>query len=86
MRNDFQRMFQIAVDSTQIPACLWFLARDKKGTRSARRSEATSTVPVPAFRDRRGHTLFLDARKLGRMVDRRENLSRLAITINEGDE
>ena len=41
--------------STQIPACLWFLARDKQhGT----------------FRDRRGHVLFLDARKLGRMVDR----------------
>ena len=41
--------------STQIPACLWFLARDKKNGR---------------FRDRRGHVLFVDARKLGRMVDR----------------
>ena len=35
--------------STQIPACLWFLARDKKNTR---------------FRDRRGEVLFIDARKL----------------------
>ena len=35
--------------STQIPACLWFLARDRK---------------------RRGEVLFIDARKLGRMVDR----------------
>ncbi len=41
--------------STQIPACLWFLARDKKNTQ---------------FRDRRGEILFIDARKLGRMVDR----------------
>jgi type I restriction enzyme M protein len=41
--------------STQIPACLWFLARDKKNGR---------------FRDRRGEVLFIDARRLGRMVDR----------------
>ncbi len=41
--------------STQIPACLWFLARDRKGGK---------------FRDRRGHILFIDVRKLGRMVDR----------------
>ncbi len=41
--------------STQIPVCLWFLARDKKNGR---------------FRDRRGQTLFIDARKLGTMIDR----------------
>lgn len=41
--------------STQIPACLWFLARDKKNHR---------------FRDRRGQVRFIDARKLGRLVDR----------------
>ena len=41
--------------STQIPVCLWFLARSKKNGR---------------FRDRRGETLFIDARKLGVMVDR----------------
>jgi type I restriction enzyme M protein len=41
--------------STQIPVCLWFLARSKKNSR---------------FRDRRGETLFIDARKLGTMVDR----------------
>jgi len=41
--------------STQIPVCLWFLTRDKKNGR---------------FRDRRGETLFIDARKLGAMVDR----------------
>ncbi len=41
--------------STQIPVCLWFLARNKKNGR---------------FRDRRGETLFIDARKLGTLVDR----------------
>jgi len=41
--------------STQIPAVLWFLARNKKNHR---------------FRDRRGETLFIDARKLGQLVDR----------------
>ena len=41
--------------STQIPACLWFLARDRKNHK---------------FRDRRDEILFIDARKLGRMVDR----------------
>jgi type I restriction enzyme M protein len=41
--------------STQIPVCLWFLARDKRNGR---------------FRDRRGETLFIDARKLGTLVSR----------------
>lgn len=40
---------------TTIPACLWFLARNKANGK---------------FRDRRRHTLFIDARKLGYMVDR----------------
>ncbi len=42
--------------ATQIPVCLWFVARDKKGDRG--------------LRDRRSETLFIDARKLGRMMDR----------------
>lgn len=41
--------------TTQIPVCLWFLARDKRNGR---------------FRDRRKHTLFIDARKLGVLIDR----------------
>jgi len=49
--------------STQIPVCLWFLARD----RSARLSRESGN---PVFRARRGHVLFIDARKLGSMVDR----------------
>ncbi len=41
--------------STQIPVCLWFLARDKRDGR---------------HRDRRGETLFIDGRRLGSLVDR----------------
>jgi type I restriction enzyme M protein len=46
---------------TQIPACLWFVARDKSG-RPTRGGEP--------LRDRRNETLFIDARKLGIMVSR----------------
>ncbi len=49
--------------STQIPVCLWFLARNKKNGRPSAGSGHT-------FRDRRGETLFIDARKLGTMADR----------------
>ncbi len=42
--------------STQIPACLWFLARHKNQHKQ--------------WRDRRGEVLFIDARKLGQPVDR----------------
>jgi len=59
--------------STQIPVCLWFIARDKKNKR---------------FRDRRGETLFIDARQLGTMVDRvhreltEEDIRRIAATYH----
>ena len=43
--------------STQIPACLWFLARNRRGGRKG-------------FRDRRGEILFIDARRAGQMADR----------------
>jgi type I restriction enzyme M protein len=42
--------------STQIPACLWFLARNKN--------------PGKSLRDRRGQVLLIDARKMGVLVDR----------------
>ena len=65
--------------STQIPACLWFLTRDRCGGQ---------------FRDRRGEVLSVDARKLGRMVDRThreltdEDITRIADTYHawRGDE
>jgi type I restriction enzyme M protein len=49
--------------TTQIPVCLWFLARNKKNGVGANPS-------VRPFRDRRGQTLFIDARKLGSLIDR----------------
>ena len=59
--------------STQIPACLWFLSRNRKSG---------------AFRDRRGEVLFIDARKLGHMTDRthralsQDDISRIADTYH----
>jgi len=59
--------------STQIPVCLWFIARDRKNGR---------------FRDRRGEILFIDARKMGTMFDRvhreltDEDISRIAGTYH----
>jgi len=47
--------------STQIPACLWFIARDKSGE---------PTKGGRPLRHRRGEVLFIDARKMGVMVDR----------------
>ncbi len=46
--------------STQIPACLWFLARNKNPAHGK----------AGGLRDRRGQVLFIDARKLGVLVDR----------------
>ena len=42
--------------NTQIPACIWFLTKSKKAWGD--------------YRDRSGQTLFIDARKLGYMIDR----------------
>lgn len=59
--------------NTMIPACLWFVARDKKNHR---------------FRDRRGEVLFIDARKMGAMIDRRhreltdEEIAKIALTYH----
>ena len=59
--------------STQIPVCLWFLTRNKS---------------AKGHRDRRGETLFLDARKLGTMIDRvhrelaGDDIARLADTFH----
>ena len=58
--------------NTQIPACLWFLAKDK----------------MTGGRDRRGEVLFIDGRKLGRMDTRvnrvfdDEDVARIANTVH----
>jgi type I restriction enzyme M protein len=44
--------------STQIPVCLWFLSKNK------------DVDTKRGFRDRRKQTLFIDARKLGTLIDR----------------
>ena len=59
--------------STQIPACLWFLSRGRRNGE---------------HRDRLGETLFIDARKLGHMIDRTrrdlspEDIARVADTYH----
>ena len=59
--------------STQIPACLWFLSKGRQNGEQ---------------RGRRGETLFIDARKLGQMVDRThrdltpDEISRIADTYH----
>jgi type I restriction enzyme M protein len=54
--------------NTQIPACIWFLTRSKSGNSpspsGSGRGEGRFT------RDRKGETLFIDARNLGYMKDR----------------
>ena len=60
--------------NTQIPACIWFLTRNKKERNG--------------FRDRSGKVLFIDARNLGYMKDRvlrdfkREDIDRIAGTFH----
>jgi len=59
--------------NTMIPVCLWFVSRDRQNNK---------------FRDRRGETLFIDARKLGVMIDRKhktlteEDIKRIAGTFH----
>ena len=65
--------------STSIPVCLWFIARNKEDHH---------------FRKRTGETLFIDARRLGKMIDRvhreltHKEMTRIAETYHawRGDE
>lgn len=65
--------------TTQIPVCLWFLAKSKA---------ATSSAQGIKYRDRRGETLFIDARNMGTMIDRTqkelttEDISEIARTYH----
>ena len=55
--------------TTPIPACLWFLTRNKGADRQR------------GFRARQGETLFIDARRMGALIDRtHRNLSDEEIT------
>ena len=64
--------------TTQIPVCLWFLARDK----------SDGPGSGGACRDRRRETLFIDARQMGALVDRThkelsdEDIARIAGTYH----
>lgn len=66
--------------NTQIPACIWFLTKNK---------QARSRSGATPLRDRRGETLFIDARKLGFMKDRvlrdfsDEDVEKIAGTFRE---
>jgi type I restriction enzyme M protein len=53
--------------NTQIPACLWFLAKDKSGSLPSPPGRGGEGARL---RDRRGEFLFIDARKLGTMQSR----------------
>lgn len=60
--------------STPIPACLWFLAKNKN--------------PGNGWRNRKGEILFIDARRIGEQVDRtrkellEEDISKIAATYH----
>jgi type I restriction enzyme M protein len=64
--------------STQIPVCLWFLTRSK----------AARQIGGHRVRDRKGQTLFIDARKLGTLIDRvhrelsNEDIAKIANTYH----
>jgi type I restriction enzyme M protein len=47
--------------TTQIPVCLWFLTKNKK---------EQNITDGRSLRERKGQTLFIDARNMGTMVDR----------------
>jgi len=74
--------------STQIPVCLWFLTRNKRGSSPSPRVRGEGRGEGQVFRDRRHETLFIDARKLGTMVDRThreltdEDLAKIAGTYH----
>lgn len=67
--------------NTQIPAALWFLSRN-------RTNGNTSTGSVQRFRDRSKEILFIDARNLGHLINRRtrelsaEDISKISQTYH----
>jgi type I restriction enzyme M protein len=67
--------------TTQIPVCLWFVCKNK-GQRPHPEN------PELHYRDRRGETLFIDARQIGTMIDRtqkeltKEDIAQIAGTYH----
>ena len=58
--------------NTMIPACLWFLARNKTNGNSSTRSTGSGEPSSgQRFRNRSNEILFIDARNLGVMINRR---------------
>lgn len=71
--------------NTGIPACLWFLTRNKSG--GGVDAGGAGGGSNGRLRDRRGRTLFIDARKMGTLVDRThreltEEVARVARTYH----
>jgi len=64
--------------NTQIPACIWFITKDKKNGLALDKKK----------RNRQGETLFIDARNLGYMKDRvlrdftKEDIAKIANTFH----
>ncbi|MCX6853791.1 MAG: N-6 DNA methylase, partial [Verrucomicrobia bacterium] len=52
--------------STQIPVCLWFLTKSK----AARKVKQPEGSVPDCIRNRQRETLFIDARKMGTLIDR----------------
>ena len=57
--------------NTMIPACIWFLARNKKGGKFPSTGGVDTAGGRGGYRDRSNEILFIDARKLGVMLNRR---------------
>ncbi|MEF1309059.1 class I SAM-dependent DNA methyltransferase [Vibrio mytili] len=53
--------------TTQIPVCLWFLTRNKQANKAK------------DYRDRRGETLFIDARNMGSLIEGSRKQKELSI-------
>jgi len=64
--------------NTQIPACIWFLTKNKKERKTA----------AGDFRNRKGEVLFIDARNMGQMITRvqrvftDEDIKKIADTVH----
>jgi len=58
--------------TTQIPVCLWLLRRNKAAPARRSPSPGASRHPLPEGegKNRKGQTLFIDARRMGSLVDR----------------